>query len=128
MLFYRFIYIINKCIIFKSLKQEIQTLKDKNNISEEYIKTLNSPIRELLCEKLNIEENNNDEILEENKKEENKAKEIEIENNNIGQDKNIDQSKVNDMQSNKTVKKIGFKNVSPKNNKKHLNDSKNNKA
>ena len=42
-------------LFLKSLKHEVLLLKDKNNISEEYIKTLDNPIKELLYEKLNIE-------------------------------------------------------------------------
>jgi hypothetical protein len=42
-------------IFFKSLRHEVQLLENKDNISDEYIQNLNSPIKELLCEKLNKE-------------------------------------------------------------------------
>ena len=120
-----FILSINS-LFFISLKHEVQMLKDKDNISEEYIKSLNNPIREILIEKLNLEEKNiEDEVIQVSKKEEiiEKEKEIEIVNNNI----DIDKNKGKDLSSNKTVKKIGFKNLSPQNKKKQLIDSKNKK-
>jgi hypothetical protein len=121
-----FILSINS-LFFKSLKHEVQILKDKDNISAEYIKTLNSPIKEILIEKLNLEEKNiEDEVIQVSKKEENieKEKEIEIVSNNI----DIDKNKGKDISNNKTAKKIGFKNVSPQNKKKQLIDSENKKA
>jgi len=40
-------------IFFKSIRHEVQLLENKDNISDEYIQNLNSPIKELLYEKLN---------------------------------------------------------------------------
>ena len=83
-------------LFFKSLRHEIQLLKDKNTISKEYIETLNSPIKEILFEKLNyqskkeeIEENDNKKTLE---------IEQEKEKSNINEDKD----------TNKHAKKVGF--------------------
>ena len=42
-------------IFFKSIRHEVQLLENKDNISDEYIQNLNSPIKELLYEKLNKE-------------------------------------------------------------------------
>ena len=61
-------------IFFKSLRHEVQLLENKDNISDEYIQSLNNPIKELLCEKLNKEfrnetEKENGKIINENEEE-----------------------------------------------------------
>ena len=81
---------------FKTLRHEVQLLEDKDNISDEYIQNLNSPIKELLCEKLNKDFRNdkeNGKIIIENEEElkNNYSKNIinvnEIKENNINIDK-----------------------------------------
>ena len=88
-------------LFLKSLRHDIQLLKDKDNISEEYINTLNSPIKELLYEKLYDKGINEDEEKIEN---ENKKKNEEKEKERT----NIHTNEVNKKE--KIVKKIGFKN------------------
>jgi hypothetical protein len=61
-------------IFFKSIRHEVQLLENKDNISDEYIQSLNNPIKELLCEKLNKEfrnetEKENGKIINENEEE-----------------------------------------------------------
>ena len=119
----------------KSLKHEVQLLKDKDNISEEYIKSLDNPIKELLCEKLNIKYNKETEI--EKKEEEKveiieieeiekskKVKQIEIINNN----NNINTNNYENINQNKITKKVGFKNknnlINNDNNKCQVNKNK----
>ena len=61
-------------LFFSTLKHEIKSLKDKDNISDEYIKTLPSIVKELLYEKLNNQNNNEQEEEEEKEKEKEKEK------------------------------------------------------
>ena len=90
-------------LFLKSLKHDIQLLKDKDNISEEYINTLNNPIKELLYEKLFDKGINEEEEKNENETKNGNA-EKEKEKTNI----NINKDEVNKKE--KIVKKIGFKN------------------
>jgi hypothetical protein len=94
-------------IFFKSLRHEVQLLENKDNISDEYIQNLNSPIKELLYEKLNKEFKNetekeneklNKEFRKETEKENGKIiieNEEEIKINNSKSTINVNAIKVN---------------------------------
>ena len=94
-------------IFFKSLRHEVQLLENKDNISDEYIQNLNSPIKELLYEKLNKEfknetEKENEKLNKEFRKETEKEKgkiiienEEEIKINNSKSTINVNAIKVN---------------------------------
>ena len=102
------------CLFLTSLKHEIQLLKDKNNISDDYIKTLNNPIKDLLYEKLKKEENIGQEIKIEENKEKEKEKLI---SPNVNNDNNI----INDNK----IKKIEFKKENDLNMNNNINNIKN---
>ena len=111
-------------LFFKSLRHEVQLLENKDNISDEYIKNLNSPIKELLYEKLNKEfrnetekENgkiiikNEEEIKINNSKTTINVNAIKVNNSNIEKIENLSNTntnkinKVNNIKSNKNILK-----------------------
>ena len=109
-------------LFLKSLKHEVLLLKDKNNISEEYIKTLDNPIKELLYEKLDIEDNKEQIEKEIEKKEEEKEKVIQKEK--VNDDMNTNKDK-NDNNQEINMKKIEFNdNNNDKNNDNQQNKNK----
>ena len=99
------------CLFLTSLKHEILLLKDKNNISDDYIKTLNNPIKDLLFEKLKKEENIEQEIEENKEKEKEKlvSTNVNNDNNNIINDnkiKKVEFKKENDLNMNNNINNI----------------------
>ena len=101
-------------LFFKTLRHEIQLIKDKNNISDEYIKTLSNPIKELLYEKLNKDNNEQQEIKIKKEKEKEIKKEIiqeEEEVINKDKDKEINKDKEIKIKQKEKINNINDKNI-----------------
>ena len=117
-------------LFVKSLRHDILLLKDRNDTSEEYINTLPNTIKDLLHEKLNSQNNNEQEEVKEGEHEQQNSKtflknqkneNISVENcninnyvnlnelnNNIISDKKKENEKKNNNKNNKNNKNINI--------------------